>query len=129
VPVPAAPQAAETPELELDHFEARSYDIAATSWHDQMTRWIWDTHKAGANLRNHKVSFALARRVFGDPDVVSRRDPYPGGERWQSIGRPSAASELVLFVVHTEPVRPPEGEGVGRNHLRAEGHQAREESR
>ena len=79
-----------------------------------MARWVWDPRKARANLRDHKVSFDLAQRVFGDPEIMSRRDPYPGEERWQSIGRPSSASEVVLFVVHTEPVRRSEGEEVGR---------------
>lgn len=79
-----------------------------------MARWVWDARKALANVRSHKVGFELAQRIFGDPDVVSRCDPYPGEQRWQSIGRPSAASELVLFVVHTEPVRQAEGETVGR---------------
>ena len=79
-----------------------------------MTRWVWDPRKARANLRDHKVSFDLAERVFGDPEVVSRCDPYAGEERWQSIGRPSAGSEVVLFVVHTEPVPQADGQEVGR---------------
>jgi uncharacterized DUF497 family protein len=79
-----------------------------------MVRWVWDPRKARTNRRDHKVSFDLAQRVFGDPGVMSRRDSYPGEERWQSIGRPSAASEVVLFVVHTEPIWQPEGEEVGR---------------
>ncbi len=79
-----------------------------------MPRWTWDPRKARTNLRDHKVSFELAERIFGDPAVASRRDPHPHEERWQSIGKPSADSFVILFVVHTEPVLQPDGEEVGR---------------
>ncbi|HKM61068.1 MAG TPA: BrnT family toxin [Acidisphaera sp.] len=79
-----------------------------------MARWTWDPDKARTNLRNHKVSFELAERTFGDPLVASRRDPYPDEERWQSIGKPSSDSFVILFVVHTEPVPQPDGEEEGR---------------
>jgi uncharacterized DUF497 family protein len=62
----------------------------------------------------HKVSFLLAERIFGDPMIVTRCDPYQGEERWQSIGKPSAESAITLFVVHTDPVRQPNGEEAGR---------------
>jgi hypothetical protein len=39
--------------------------------------------------------------------AVSRPDPQPGGDRWQTIG--SAAGVVIRFVVHTEA--PPEGTG------------------
>ena len=77
-------------------------------------RWVWDRQKARINLRDHEVSFELAQRIFGDPWILSRRDPWPGEERWQSMGRPGAASEVVLFVVHTDPVGRDDGEAVGR---------------
>lgn len=79
-----------------------------------MAQWVWDAGKARSNLRKHKVSFELAQRIFGDPDVVSRRDPDPGEERWQSLGRPSSVSEVILLVVHTEPVSRPDGRASGR---------------
>jgi uncharacterized DUF497 family protein len=79
-----------------------------------MARWEWASSKARTNRRDHKVSFELAQRVFGDPEIMSRPDPHPEEERWQSIGRPSAASEVVLLVVHTESVWQPDGEEVGR---------------
>lgn len=63
--------------------------------------WIWDADKAQGNKRKHGVSFELAARVFGDPFVTSRPDPYPDEERWQTVGKPSSTSSLVLFVVHT----------------------------
>ncbi|WP_376100131.1 BrnT family toxin [Roseomonas sp. CCTCC AB2023176] len=58
--------------------------------------------KAEANRRKHHVSFELARRIFDDPLTLSRPDGHPDGDRWQSLGRPSAGSEVVLLVVHTE---------------------------
>jgi uncharacterized protein len=79
-----------------------------------VARWTWDPEKAGTNLTKHGVSFQLAERIFGDPLVVSRPDPYPHEERWQSIGRPSADSPVTLLVVHTDPVPQPDGEEEGR---------------
>jgi uncharacterized protein len=79
-----------------------------------VARWTWDPQKARTNLGVHKVSFELAMRIFEDPMVASRRDPYPDEERWQSIGKPSSDSFIVLFVVHTDPVPQPGGEEEGR---------------
>jgi uncharacterized protein len=64
--------------------------------------WTWDRNKAAANVRKHKVSFELAARVFDDPNQLSRPDPNPDEERWQTLGRPFSASPGVLMVVHTE---------------------------
>lgn len=79
-----------------------------------MPRWTWDPQKARTNRRDHKVSFELAMRIFEDPMVASRRDPSPDEERWQSIGKPSSDSFIVLFVVHTDPVAQPDGAEEGR---------------
>jgi uncharacterized protein len=79
-----------------------------------VARWTWDPQKARTNLRVHKVSFELAMQIFEDPMVASRRDPFPDEERWQSIGKPSSDSFIVLFVVHTDPVVQPDGEEEGR---------------
>lgn len=79
-----------------------------------MARWTWDPDKARTNLLDHKVSFELAERIFGDPMIATRVDPYPDEERWQSIGRPSADSQVTLFVVHTDSVPQPDGEELGR---------------
>lgn len=63
--------------------------------------WTWDTDKAASNRRKHGISFELAARVFGDPFALSLPDPHPSEERWRTIGKPSSASALLLFVVHT----------------------------
>jgi len=70
------------------------------------------------NHINHGVSFKPAKRIFGDPMLPSRRDPYPAEECRQSIGGPSSASLLTLFVVGTVG-----GYGRGRaDHLGQTGH-------
>lgn len=77
--------------------------------------WIWDALKAASNLKKHKVSFALAERALNDAASATRPDPYPEEERWQTLGKPSEASSVVLFVVHTWPEPPEQGEEpVGR---------------
>ena len=66
-------------------------------------QWTWDPEKAAANKRKHGVSFELAARVFDDPFSRTLPDPYPDKERWRTIGKPSSASSLLLFIVHTWP--------------------------
>ena len=72
--------------------------------------WTWDQDKAALNLAKHRVSFELAMRVFGDPYHQSRLDPYPGEERWQTLGLPYALSPVLVLVVHTEI----DENGIGR---------------
>jgi uncharacterized DUF497 family protein len=48
----------------------------------------------------HGLSFEAAQYVFADPLAVSRRDPYPQEERWQTIG---LIGSVIVFVVHTYP--------------------------
>ncbi len=86
--------------------------------------WTWTNEKAEVNLKKHGVSFELAVRVFGDPMAVSVPDPYPGEERWRTIGQPSSTSPVVLLVVHTWPM---DEDGQGRiiSARRAEPHERR----
>lgn len=79
-----------------------------------MARWVWVPAKAAANLLKHKVSFDLAALVLDDPWHASRPDAYSVEERWQTIGRPSAASPVVLIVVHTAPLPETGEESEGR---------------
>ena len=62
--------------------------------------WTWRNEKNRTNKRDHGLSFETARLVFLDPLAVSRPDPHPDGDRWQTIG---LAGHVVLFVVHTGP--------------------------
>jgi uncharacterized DUF497 family protein len=61
----------------------------------------WDTQKAEANLKKHRISFELAADVFADPFALTRQDRIENGEyRWQTIG--SVDGCLVLLVAHTQ---------------------------
>ncbi|HIJ61055.1 MAG TPA: BrnT family toxin [Rhodospirillaceae bacterium] len=66
-----------------------------------MTDWTWSSKKARQNLKNHKVSFELAKRALDDPLALTQDDPYPYEQRYQTLCQPSASSHLLLFVVHT----------------------------
>ena len=75
-------------------------------------RWIWTAEKNRTNQRDHGLSFTTAQLVFDDPLALSRHDPHPDGDRWQTLGR---AGPVTLFVVHTWPEPDPEtGETTGR---------------
>jgi uncharacterized DUF497 family protein len=65
-------------------------------------QWTWDAHKADANLKKHGVGFELALLVFDDPLQLTQLDPWPGEERWRTIGAPFPDRPLLLFVVHTD---------------------------
>lgn len=51
-----------------------------------------------ANKKKHGVSFELAALVFDDPLHLSQPDMHRDGNRWQTIGR---VSDTTLLVVHT----------------------------
>ncbi len=67
---------------------------------EQIT-WVWDEDKARSNLEKHRVAFSEAVLVFEDPLHLSKVDPHPDGDRWQTMGMVGPA---VLLVVHTFPV-------------------------
>jgi len=60
----------------------------------------WDPAKAALNLRDHRISFPYATRVFLDPfrqQQLDLRKEYDE-ERWMLLGR---VDEWVLLVVYT----------------------------
>jgi uncharacterized protein len=63
-------------------------------------KWTWDAQKNQSNQRKHGLSFEAAQYVFTDPFAVSIPDPYPGEERWRTIG---LVGRVTVFVVHTWP--------------------------
>ncbi len=89
-------------------------------------RWTWSEEKNRRNKRNHRLSFEVARLVFDDPLAVSRVDPHPDGDRWQTLGR---VGTVLIFVVHTSPEpgaartrKPGESSVRGRQHpMKGEG--------
>ncbi|WP_019905770.1 BrnT family toxin [Methylobacterium sp. 77] len=65
-----------------------------------MLYFCWDQAKAESNLRKHRVTFALATRVFADPYALMDQDRIEGGERrWLTLGL--VDNLLVLAVAHT----------------------------
>jgi uncharacterized DUF497 family protein len=60
-------------------------------------RFEYDPNKAAANLRKHRVSFADAEGVFGDPLAIALEDPDGEGEsRFVAVGLGSAGELLVV---------------------------------
>ena len=65
-----------------------------------MLRWAWSDEKNRLNKLKHGVSFETAQLVFDDPLALSRPDPHPDGDRWQTVGR---IGPVTVFVAHTTP--------------------------
>jgi len=61
----------------------------------------WDTAKAQANLRKHRVPFLKACEVFKDVNRLERLDTSGlyGEERWIALGR---VEQTILFVVYAQ---------------------------
>ena len=62
--------------------------------------WTWSAAKDRENRHKHGLSFETACLVFDDPQALSRLDPHPDEERWQTVGR---IGQVTVFVVHTWP--------------------------
>lgn len=60
----------------------------------------WDTAKAAANLRKHKVSFAEAAFVFLDPLALTFDDPDHSEEENREITIGVSNKEPALFASH-----------------------------
>lgn len=66
-------------------------------------RFEWDPAKNVGNKRKHRVAFEIARNVFADPARLEgdiTEDEY-GEERWEAVGRPDPARDIVLSVIFT----------------------------
>ena len=75
-------------------------------------RWTWTEEKNRKNKLDHGISFETAKLVFDDPLAMTRHDPHPDGDRWQTVG---LIGEVTIFVVHTWPEPHADtGEEVGR---------------
>jgi hypothetical protein len=60
----------------------------------------WSVSKAASNLRDHRISFRYATRVFLDPhrqQQLDTREEY-GEDRWIVLGR---VDEWILVVIYT----------------------------
>jgi uncharacterized DUF497 family protein len=61
----------------------------------------WDSAKAEANLRKHRVSFEDAARVFLDShriETIDDRENY-GEDRWKTVGLVAPAVLVVVYTV------------------------------
>ena len=75
-------------------------------------RWTWTAEKNRTNQRDHGLSFATAQRAFDDPLPLSRPDPYPDRDRWQTL---ALVGPVIPLVIHTWPEPTPEtAEPTGR---------------
>lgn len=72
------------------------------------TRLQWDDAKNRENNRKHGLSFEAAQYVFADSLALSRIDPFPDEERWQTIG---LVGQLTVFVESSR--------SIGRNFSRS----------
>jgi uncharacterized DUF497 family protein len=59
----------------------------------------WDPNKNEINLAKHKISFAAATRVFGDPDhiIVDSTRAKHGEQRMKAIGMVGPELTVVIF--------------------------------
>lgn len=62
--------------------------------------FAWDDDKAARNLRDHAVTFEMAREAFGDPFAIEWTDMVqdPNEERYAMIGM---VENRLLFVAYT----------------------------
>ena len=63
-------------------------------------RWSWSEEKNRRNKLKHGISFETAQLAFDDPLALSRPDPHPDGDRWQTLGQ---IGPVTVFVAHTAP--------------------------
>ena len=66
------------------------------------TLFEWDTDKAEANLRRHKVSFNEAQTVFTDDFSVAIHDPDHSGKEDRLIIIGMSNKRRLLVVLYTE---------------------------
>lgn len=62
----------------------------------------WDDNKAEANRRNHQVTFAEAKTVFGDPLALTAMDPDHSDDEQRFLTFGYSQQSRLLVVAHTE---------------------------
>lgn len=62
--------------------------------------WTWDPDKDEINRRKHRLPLSIAEVALADPLALSRQDPHPDGDRWDTL---CEAGGVHLFIVHTWP--------------------------
>jgi len=68
------------------------------------TRFEWDDNKNRMNRAKHGVPFETARRVFEDPNLITRQDRhFEGEQRRQTIGYVDGVLAVPHTTVELEP--------------------------
>lgn len=62
----------------------------------------WDSRKAKANLRQHRVPFEEAAAVFLDPLAITYPDPAHSHDEFREITIGHSAKQGVIFLSHTQ---------------------------
>ena len=67
----------------------------------------WDDQKDANNWAKHRIRFSVARRVFLDPNRVTRRDARKdyGEDRFITTGQIDGRLVLVVFTRRGEAIR------------------------
>ena len=65
-------------------------------------RFNWDPAKAASNLKKHRVSFAEATTVFGDPLSMTFYDPDHSTDEDRYIMIGVSSEQRLLVVAHVE---------------------------
>jgi uncharacterized DUF497 family protein len=60
--------------------------------------WTWDPDKDAKNRRRHRLPLSIGEVGLADPLAVSRPDPHPDGDRWDTL---CEVEGVVLLIVHT----------------------------
>jgi uncharacterized DUF497 family protein len=69
--------------------------------------FTWDDTKAEENLKKHRVSFATARHVFGDPSPIEDYDSDSSfqEDRFFIIGEASGKVYFVVYAIEGDRIR------------------------
>lgn len=70
-----------------------------------MPRYTWDADKRIANLRNHKLDFRAAWRVYEHPNKVTVADPYPNEDRFRDFAEIDRTVRLLVYTMRGNVVR------------------------
>jgi hypothetical protein len=62
----------------------------------------WDEEKSQKNQGKHRIGFEDAKKVFGDPLLVTFPDRYHSEDEQRLISIGASSQNRVLLVVHTE---------------------------
>jgi uncharacterized DUF497 family protein len=87
---------------------AQALDLDDNCPYDEEVRFEWDSRKAAANLRTHRVSFAEAVTVLEDDFALTRDNPEASGEeRFVTLGLSSLGNLLVVVYTyrHADVIR------------------------